>query len=72
MLYQWRELLDQYTKDLGGDVRIIMTENYATLELTQFYYGDAFGRRGSQVPFNFGLISDINCKQYFIRLFCFH
>lgn len=62
MLYQWRELLDQYTKDHGGDVRIIMTENYASLELTLMYYGDAFGRRGSQVPFNFGLISDLTAN----------
>ncbi|CAO1380539.1 unnamed protein product [Diamesa hyperborea] len=62
MLYQWRELLDQYTKDHGGETRIIMTENYATLELTQLYYGDAFGRKGSQVPFNFGLISDLTAN----------
>lgn len=62
MVYQWRELLDQYTKDHGGETRIIMTENYATLELTQLYYGDAFGRKGSQVPFNFGLISDLTAS----------
>lgn len=62
MVYQWRELLDDYTKAHGGDTRILMTEAYTTLEQNQLFYGDAFGRRGSQIPFNFQIIDNINSK----------
>lgn len=62
MVYQWRELLDQYTKDHGGDTRILMTEAYTTLEKEFEFYGDAFGRRGSHIPFNFGIIDNINLQ----------
>jgi len=59
MVYQWRELVDAYKKNHGGDTRILMTEAYTTLEKKLEYYGDAFGRRGAQVPFNFELIDNI-------------
>lgn len=60
LVYDWRELLDNYTKTNGGSPRILMTEAYTTLERMLDYYGNAFGRRGSQIPFNFGMISSIN------------
>ncbi|CAO1405339.1 unnamed protein product [Diamesa serratosioi] len=59
MVYQWRELVDQFSKDNGGDARILMTESYTTLEQNFLFYGDAFGRRGSQIPFNFQIIDNI-------------
>lgn len=59
MLYQWRELLEEYQQQHGGDTRILMTEAYTTLEGMIEYYGDSFGRRGSQIPFNFVMINDI-------------
>lgn len=60
MVYQWRELLVQYQKDHGGDTKVLMTESYTSLENKLSYYGDAFGRRGAQVPFNFEMIDSIN------------
>jgi alpha-glucosidase len=36
-----------------------MTEAYSTLERELDFYGDAFGRLGSHIPFNFGMISYI-------------
>lgn len=60
MAYQWRELLDDYKKKHGGNTRILMTEAYSTLENMILYYGDSSGRRGSQIPFNFELITNIN------------
>lgn len=60
LVYDWRELLDNYTKANGGSPRILMTEAYTSLEKILDFYGDAFGRRGSHIPFNFGLIDHIN------------
>lgn len=37
-----------------------MTEAYASLEHKLEYYGNSFGRRGSEVPFNFEMIDRIN------------
>lgn len=36
-----------------------MTEAYTSLEKILDFYGDAFGRRGSHIPFNFGMIDNI-------------
>jgi alpha-glucosidase len=60
MVYQWRELMDNYKKEHGGSTRILMTEAYASLESKLEYYGDSFGRRGAEIPFNFELIDNIN------------
>lgn len=37
-----------------------MTEAYTSLEKILDFYGDAFGRRGSHIPFNFVMIDHIN------------
>jgi alpha-glucosidase len=37
-----------------------MTEAYTSLEKILDFYGDAFGRLGSQIPFNFEMIDNIN------------
>jgi alpha-glucosidase len=60
LVYDWHDLLVNYTKQHGGDVRILMTEAYTTLEKTLEFYGNPFGRIGSQIPFNFELINNIN------------
>jgi glycosidase len=39
-----------------------MTEAYTSLEKILDFYGDAFGRRGSQIPFNFVMIDNINAN----------
>ena len=54
LTYSWRELMDQYKKDHGGNTRVLMTEAYGTLEVQLKYYGDSSGRKGAEVPFNFG------------------
>jgi alpha-glucosidase len=60
LVYDWRELVDQYKKDHGGDTRILMTEAYTTLEHEIQFYGNSFGRRGAEIPFNFEMINNIN------------
>ncbi|CAG9805325.1 unnamed protein product [Chironomus riparius] len=60
LVYDWHDLFVSYTKEHGGDTRIIMTEAYTTLEKTLDFYGNPFGRVGSQVPFNFEMINYIN------------
>ncbi|XP_058058425.1 maltase 2-like [Anopheles bellator] len=65
MVYQWRALLDDWSRQYGGDSRIIMTEAYANITFTMRYYHegeDGHGqsvRRGSHMPFNFLLITDL-------------
>lgn len=60
MVYQWRELVDQYQKDHGGDTRVLMTEAYTSLEILQEYYVSPEGRLGSHMPFNFMMINALN------------
>lgn len=57
--YEWREVLEEYAKENGGDAPIMMTEAYTNLEFIQRYYGNGY-RNGSQVPFNFHLMNNLN------------
>ncbi|KAF5286038.1 hypothetical protein FQR65_LT12973 [Abscondita terminalis] len=59
MIYRWREYLDNYTRDNGGDARIMMTEAYANITDTMKYYGDG-DKDGAHFTFNFQFISYIN------------
>lgn len=56
MIYEWRKVLDEYKTS----PRIMMTEAYTTLANIMKYYGDGFGTLGSQIPFNFELLTKIN------------
>ena len=70
MVYQWRALLDDWSREHGGDARIIMTEAYANITFTMKYYhaeeeddqadGQPRAAAGSHMPFNFLLITDLN------------
>ncbi|XP_049544962.1 maltase 2-like [Anopheles darlingi] len=60
MVYQWRELVDAYQQQHGGETRVIMTEAYSSLEVLQTYYQSASGRLGSHMPFNFRIITELN------------
>lgn len=61
MVYQWRNVTDQFKIDHGGDTRILMTEAYTTLAYLMQFYKEANGTRlGSHIPFNFQLL--INLK----------
>ena len=61
MIYQWREVLDLWKKNNGGDTRIMMTEAWANITFTMKYYESDDGKRkGSHMPFNFLLITDLD------------
>lgn len=60
MVYQWRELLDQYKKDHGGDTRVMLTEAYVDIDLMMKFYDDGHGRLGSHIPMNFYMIMNLN------------
>lgn len=47
----------------GGETKIMMTEAYANMTFTMRYYQSDDGtRKGSHIPFNFLMISDLNEK----------
>lgn len=60
MAYQWRELLDDFKRENGGDTRFMMTESWADIEKQQRFYGDRKTRNGSYVPFNFEMMKTMN------------
>lgn len=74
MVFQWRELLEQFRQENGGDALILMTEAYSNLDYIIRYYGDG-ERNGSQIPFNFFLLANTNRAsnasqyQYYIETF---
>ncbi|EDW60849.1 maltase A1 [Drosophila virilis] len=59
MIYQWREVVDEYRKEHGGEQRLLMTEAYTSFENMIKFYGDGV-RNGSHIPFNFDFLSNIN------------
>lgn len=40
MVYQWRQVLDDYRQEHGGDARIMLTEAYSPLNILAKYYGN--------------------------------
>lgn len=61
VIYAWRDLLDNFKKQFGGETRIMMTEAYANMTFTMRYYESDDGlRKGSHIPFNFLMISDLH------------
>lgn len=56
MVYQWRKVLDDYTKEHSGDARIMMTESYSPLNVISQYFGNET-HNGSHIPFNFQMLS---------------
>ncbi|SPP73696.1 maltase A1 [Drosophila guanche] len=59
MIYQWRELVDTFQVEHGGDKRLLLTEAYTSFETMIQYYGDG-ERNGSHIPFNFDFLSSVN------------
>lgn len=59
MVYQWHDLVNQYKKDYGGETRILLTEAYTNLTNIIKFYGDG-KRNGSNVPFNFELLTKLD------------
>ena len=61
MIYQWRQVVDDFVTENGGDARVLMTEAYADINTTMLYFGSADGTRlGAHFSFNFNLITDLN------------
>ncbi|XP_014099583.2 maltase A1 [Bactrocera oleae] len=58
MVYQWRELVEQYRKEKGGESIVLLTEAYTSLDNLMLYYGDG-QRNGSMVPFNFYFMRNV-------------
>ncbi|KAF5302839.1 hypothetical protein FQA39_LY02019 [Lamprigera yunnana] len=59
MIYVWREYIDNYTSEKGGDARIMMTESYTDINNTMKYYGNGT-KDGAHFTFNFQLITKLN------------
>lgn len=61
MLYQWRDVIDDYQRTHKGETKILMSEAYGNETIFVKYYQSPDGsRQGSHMPFNFVLISDLN------------
>lgn len=59
MVYEWRQLLEDYRKEHGGDTRILMTESWSGLDIIKPYFRNIRGVEGAQMPFNFRLITEL-------------
>uniref|UniRef100_T1H3Z5 Glycosyl hydrolase family 13 catalytic domain-containing protein n=1 Tax=Megaselia scalaris TaxID=36166 RepID=T1H3Z5_MEGSC len=55
VIYEWREFMDSYTKENGGESRVILAEAYSPIETLNQYAGNAT-HKGAQIPFNFNLM----------------
>nr|BAP18685.1 sucrose hydrolase [Samia ricini] len=62
IVYEWREFIDQYNEEHGGDTRVIFSEGYANVTMTMLYYGNEDGAIGAHFPFNFDFITDLNSE----------
>lgn len=59
MIYQWRKLVDDFSESHKTEPKVLMTEAYASLQLTFKYYTNG-SVQGSHIPFNFELIQKVN------------
>lgn len=61
MIHAFREIVDEFHKKHGGDAPILMTEAYVNKTEYIKYYGLNDGKKkGSQIPFNFVLLNDVD------------
>ncbi|XP_063839052.1 maltase 2-like [Ostrinia nubilalis] len=60
VVYEWREFIDQYNEEKGGDTRVLFSEGYANVSMTMLYYGNEDGATGAHFPFNFDFITDLS------------
>lgn len=59
MVYQWRKLVDDYSKANNVEGKIIMIESAAPIDLNMKYYGNST-MEGAHFPFNFDLLLKLN------------
>jgi len=55
LVYQWRQLFDDYQRIHGGETRILMIETYSPLDYLMKMYGNRT-TKGAEIPFNFQFI----------------
>ncbi|XP_068145407.1 maltase A2 [Drosophila tropicalis] len=55
LMYEWREFLEQYQAENGGDTRVLLAEAYSSVETLSAYFGNGT-RFGTQLPMNFQLM----------------
>ncbi|XP_030573689.1 maltase A1-like [Drosophila novamexicana] len=56
MVYQWREVLDDYQRIHGGNSSVLLIETYSPAWFTMQFYGNR-SVNGAHLPFNFNLIT---------------
>lgn len=59
MIYQWRELLENWKKAHNSSSKILLTEAYTSFNNLMLLYGNGV-RNGSHVPFNFEMLQGLN------------
>jgi alpha-glucosidase len=55
MIFQWQELLDEFTRSHDEVTKVLMLEATSSLENMIRYFGVG-NRNGANIPFNFELI----------------
>uniref|UniRef100_T1PFH0 alpha-glucosidase n=1 Tax=Musca domestica TaxID=7370 RepID=T1PFH0_MUSDO len=59
MIYQWRQVMDDYQRIHGGETRVLLIETYAPMWYTMQMYGNST-TKGAELPFNFNLITEVD------------
>uniref|UniRef100_A0A034WTB8 alpha-glucosidase n=1 Tax=Bactrocera dorsalis TaxID=27457 RepID=A0A034WTB8_BACDO len=59
IVYQWREVVDQWKLEYDTDTKVLLTEAYTSFENLMRMYGDGV-HNGSNIPFNFEMMADLN------------
>ncbi|CAB3231556.1 unnamed protein product [Arctia plantaginis] len=62
VVHEWRDFIDRYNEEHGGDTRVIFSEGYANISMTMLYYGNEYGYIGAHFPFNFDFITDVSAE----------
>ncbi|XP_037717210.1 maltase A3-like [Drosophila subpulchrella] len=58
MVYEFRDVIEEFNAEMGGDDRVLLTEAYSPLDVLMQYYGNET-HLGSQIPFNFELVAKV-------------
>ncbi|XP_055910387.1 uncharacterized protein LOC129944747 [Eupeodes corollae] len=54
LLYEWREFLENYRKQNGGDTRVLLAEAGSPITMIDKYFGNGT-HQGAHLPFNFAM-----------------
>ncbi|XP_055386334.1 maltase A1-like [Condylostylus longicornis] len=59
MVYQWRQLVDDYKRVHNTETKVMLLEIYSSPEITSKMYGN-MSMEGAHLPFNFNFIFQLN------------